>query len=586
MFSNCGIVGRSGLPTAVRLALVRAVANLWLVAATVVPSLSLAATQVSGAVVVDTVWTAANSPYLVTGSITVGNGATLSIDAGVIVHMSAGADLTVDSGGLRVKGTVSEPVRITSHRLLGAQAGIPGDWGRLRFNGGTIAAKAILENLVVEFGQGVVLSAAAPTFNNVALNHHNAPAMTIDLASSPAGTGNSAQGNAINGIVVPAGELRTNVTWALRGIPFVLAQGTVSVGQAPALLSATPASLEQGEQASLSVSGTRLRGLEQLRFEPPIPGASVFPGATDTSAVIGLGVPAAMPVGPVTLSAVTDAGEVTLANAFRITALEPPSVVGVAPRTIARNAETPVLLSGNFLNAVTVATSVPGLEILGVNAARTSLSFRVKVAPLAAMAIHPFTLTNAAGQTTFSLEVIPEVAPPPPFAVIPPIVALAPDSVYRNVLFSAAQSVATDRNYTLTVVDATVARLRSASVVLPADQVSVPIAIAGLKVGTTVLRIAGDGLATPLEVPVNVVASSIQQASIAATVGVVRGEQFSGGGSNRTVLSPQVGLLVGNGNTSNSANYHVVAQPAGLVRGNMWGGTSFAVSPAVGLIRQ
>ncbi len=547
---------------------------------------AFADTEVGGRLSVDTLWRAANSPYVVTSSVTIADGATLAIEAGTVVFMSAGASLSVQSGGLLANGSPVAPVRITSYRAKPGDIPVAGDWGKVIFTAGTVAAKTRIENVVIEYGQGVEIVGASPTLNAVSINFHSGPAVTVDLASSPVGTNVSAQGNQVNGVVVPAGVIQGNVRWGIQGIPYVLSTGRLSIGAEPSLSAVTPRSFEQGEQTSISLEGARLLGLEQLRFQPPIPDAVILAGASDTSAGVSLRIPEAYPVGSVSISAVTNAGDVALPNAFSVTAMQAPRIVGITPKTVARNAETVVLIHGGSLGAATVASATPGLQVIAGSATQTSLSFRVKVDSQVAPATYPFTLTNAAGQAGFSLEVIPELAPPPPFSVIPTLVMLAPDSVYRAVLFSAAQSSVQDRTYTVQVDDATVARLRSASFTLPAGQLSVPVSVAGLKVGTTVLRINGDGLTLPLEAPVSVVAGGYQQTSIASAVGIVRGEQFSGGGSNRVLISSPVGVVVGNGNTTNVANYKVVGNPVGVVKGNLYGGASFAVSPAVGVSRQ
>lgn len=547
---------------------------------------AFADTEVGGRLNVDTLWRAANSPYIVTNSVAIDDGATLSIEAGTVVHMSNGTSLTVQSGGLLVSGSPAAPVRITSYRARAGETPVPGDWGKVIFTAGTVAGKTRLENTLIEYGQGVEISGASPTLNSVSINYHSGPAVTIDLSSSPVGTNVSAQGNQLNGIVVPAGVVQGNVRWGIQGIPYLLSTGRLSVGAEPVLTAVTPNSFEQGERTSVNLQGARLAGLEQLRFDPPIPEAAVLPGTTDGSAGVTFKIPDSYPVGSVSVSAVTNAGDISLPNAFSVTAMLAPRIVGITPKSVARNAETVVLLNGSSLSTATVSSTTPGLQIIGPSATHTSLSFRVKVDAQVAPAVYPFTLANAAGQAAFTLEVIPELAPPPPFSVIPTLVTLAPDSVYRSVLFSAAQSAAEDRSYTVVLEDPTVARLRSASFTLPAGQLAVPISVAGLKVGTTVLRINGDGLTQALEAPVSVVAGGYQQTSVARAVGVVRGEQFTGGGSNRVLISNPVGIVVGNGNTSNVANYKVIGNPVGVVKGNLFGGASFVVSPAVGIMRQ
>jgi hypothetical protein len=50
------------------------------------PVASAAATNVSGTVSTNTTWTSANSPYVMTGNVSVASGATLAIDPGVTVQ--------------------------------------------------------------------------------------------------------------------------------------------------------------------------------------------------------------------------------------------------------------------------------------------------------------------------------------------------------------------------------------------------------------------------------------------------------------------------------------------------------------------
>ena len=57
-------------------------------------------TNVSGAIAADTTWTAANSPYIVTGNVTVNAGVTLNVETGVTVRFN-------DDLGLYVNGRIN-----------------------------------------------------------------------------------------------------------------------------------------------------------------------------------------------------------------------------------------------------------------------------------------------------------------------------------------------------------------------------------------------------------------------------------------------------------------------------------------------
>lgn len=187
---------------------------------------------VSGSITEDTRWVLSESPYLLTGDVTISNGAVLTIESGVRILMGADASLIVSEGGLSASGMETQPILITSER---EEAGIasPGDWGSLRFDDGTRDAVSTLSYVRIRYGSGVVLRSASPTFDDVSIDHHAAPAITLDLNSSPTGHGLHAEGNALNGILVPAGAITTDTAWRLKGIPYVVAEGVVEVGLPP-----------------------------------------------------------------------------------------------------------------------------------------------------------------------------------------------------------------------------------------------------------------------------------------------------------------------------------------------------------------
>ena len=100
------------------------------------------ATVIGGSTILaDTVWTAANSPYLITGDVTVQSGVTLTILEGVEVLFLANTDDQVagdepyDSelivnGTLNVAGSEVNPVVFTSSN----REPLTGDWGGIRIN--------------------------------------------------------------------------------------------------------------------------------------------------------------------------------------------------------------------------------------------------------------------------------------------------------------------------------------------------------------------------------------------------------------------------------------------------------------------
>ncbi|MBK7897134.1 MAG: hypothetical protein IPJ90_20070 [Anaerolineaceae bacterium] len=71
--------------------------------------------DVGGSIATDTTWTAANSPYVITETVTVEAGVTLTVEAGVtIMTLDMGQYLDVQ-GHLEAVGTTVDPILFTSN---------------------------------------------------------------------------------------------------------------------------------------------------------------------------------------------------------------------------------------------------------------------------------------------------------------------------------------------------------------------------------------------------------------------------------------------------------------------------------------
>ncbi len=132
-------------------------------------------TLVSGNITGDTTWTAANSPYVVTGNVCVykdsSTAATLTIEAGVTVKFNDNIRLQIgygyNKGILKVNGTADTPVLFTSANETPA----PGDWGGISFQDRTVDGETVLTHFIVEYAgsgtnAGVYLENASPTLEN------------------------------------------------------------------------------------------------------------------------------------------------------------------------------------------------------------------------------------------------------------------------------------------------------------------------------------------------------------------------------------------------------------------------------------
>ncbi|MDR6842167.1 hypothetical protein, partial [Pseudoxanthomonas sacheonensis] len=344
-------------------------------------------TPVQGAIAVDTQWTVDSAPYVLTGDVVVQGGATLTISPGVVVYMAQGSGLRIQSGSVRANGTSASPVRVLSDKVRLGQPATPGDWNQWVFTTGTVNTR--LDYVSFAHGRGLVVNGSAPVFNHLKIENQLGPAVEIDLAASPSGVGNSASGNTFNAVAVPAGDIAGNVRWGLRGIPYLVRTGMVSVGASPTINSISPAAIQQGETATYTLTGTRLTGFTELGFEQAGLSAQLLPGATATQAQFTISATAETPVGSALLLAMTDAGlaksgplEVTQAQPT-LTSLSPAKLFtgqgSVSVAVVGRGflPTSKVIVGGNEV-ATTYQSATEAIAMIEAPAAAANLSVAMR----------------------------------------------------------------------------------------------------------------------------------------------------------------------------------------------------------------
>lgn len=131
-----------------------------------IPSTVSAATEVTGPLAPNTVWTIAGSPYRAAANVEVPTGGKLTIEPGVVVRFSKGGMIV--RGTLIAQGTDTAPIEMTSD----AEQPRPGDWLGVRFEQTAVSAVlsqqnvyisgSILRHVKIEYGQGLLLNGASP----------------------------------------------------------------------------------------------------------------------------------------------------------------------------------------------------------------------------------------------------------------------------------------------------------------------------------------------------------------------------------------------------------------------------------------
>ncbi len=150
------------------------------------PVVAAGPTYVGGPISTPTTWTLADSPYIVTGTVTVQQGAILTIEPGVTISFTAGTGLeignTTSSGRLVASGTISQPIAFTAQTASPAR----GFWDGIEFSANSLSNT--LRYCVIEYaGTGIYSDDSDSHVIDHCVFHHNGGdtpppggAMTID----------------------------------------------------------------------------------------------------------------------------------------------------------------------------------------------------------------------------------------------------------------------------------------------------------------------------------------------------------------------------------------------------------------------
>ena len=159
------------------------VASLFIVLTQDVQAKKLSAVNVSGPIITNTIWTAANSPYILTDNVTVNEGITLTIEPGVtVMGWEWWTSLSVN-GRLEAIGTPSQPITFTSKTNSADD-----EWFGIGIGGINGMGSAHLNHAVVQFASENITiypeeGAPITRIENTSTQYSSSSAMSIASSS-------------------------------------------------------------------------------------------------------------------------------------------------------------------------------------------------------------------------------------------------------------------------------------------------------------------------------------------------------------------------------------------------------------------
>ena len=216
-------------------------------------------------------WHNTDIAYAVLGSITVKEGTTLTIEPGVVVKLGNDAYLDI-YGAFRAVGTVDDEITFTSIRddTIGgdtngdqaSSAPSPGDWTMLRFRDSSNDFNSIIEHAIIRYAGrwrgerfgAIHLVAASPTVINTTIEDSFWYAISGDVHSFPAVSGNELLRNAGNGLEIRGGEMTSSGTWHNTDIAYAVL-GSITVKEGTTLTIEPGVVVKLGNDAYLDIYG-------------------------------------------------------------------------------------------------------------------------------------------------------------------------------------------------------------------------------------------------------------------------------------------------------------------------------------------